>query len=206
MRRGAAWLAMAAVTAVAGCASQPTAVPTPSQPVPPPSAGATMPHSAYQGDLENRITVALKTAVGLDTVWVSDGPQGAILIGLSPSVLFEPQGAVLRGTTLGALAQIAAVLQADPYAVVQILGPRPAAGNACPSYRLSDRQADALASYWLQLGFPPSRLRFQGRDEDCATAAPGAASGLAEWGHLQLLVRPLVAGAEPQAYQPLEVP
>jgi hypothetical protein len=104
------------------------------------------------------------------------------------------------------LAQIAATLQADPYAVVQILGPRPTPGSACPSYRLSDRQAHALASYWLQLAYPAVRLRFQGRDEECSNSAQNLRGVPAEWGHLQLLVRPMVAGGEAQAYQPLEVP
>lgn len=202
--RGRWWLA-AFVAMLAGCASHPTTGPEITAPPPSASAAPTEPHSTYQGDLEGRVTAALKSAVGLDTVWLSDGPRGSVLIGLAPSALFAPQDAVLRGSALGALAQIAAALQADPYAVVQILGPRPA-GSACPSYRLSDREANALASYWLQLGFPAQRLRFQGRDEGCSNAAPSPPGTPAEWGHLQLLVRPLVAGAEAQAYQPLEVP
>lgn len=113
--------------------------------------------------------------------------DGSIRLQAASAVGFDVDSAELRPSSLDTLARIAKVAQAFNKTTVHVLANGRDARTVAFSQSLSDRRAAALAAYLNNQGIDDLRLRFEG----AANAKPGM---------LQILIKPIVTGAEPQAW------
>lgn len=114
-----------------------------------------------------------------------DGPALTLRLGADAS--FGTTGAQLQPAALEFYAQLAAVLKARPGTVAHILvSGEPGAGE--PAAELSARRATSVQTYLAACGVPGTRLRAEGR-------AGGQEA-------IELVIKPVVIGAETQAWVP----
>ena len=113
--------------------------------------------------------------------------DGSIRLQAASAVGFDTDSAELRPSSLDTLAGIAKVAQTFNKTTVHVLANGRDATAVAFNQSLSDRRAAALAAYLNAQGIDDLRLRFEG----AANARPGV---------LQILIKPIVTGAEPQAW------
>lgn len=113
--------------------------------------------------------------------------DGSIRLQAPTSMGFDTDSAELRPVSLDTLTKIAKVAQAFNKTTVHVFANGRDATAIAFSQSLSDRRAAALATYLNVQGIDDLRLRFEGS----VNANPGV---------LQILIKPIVTGAEPQAW------
>lgn len=111
---------------------------------------------------------------------------------------FETGTAQLQPRAMLACAEIASALAGAPASVVHVLVHGADPGSE-PSIGLSARRAASVQSYLLTRGLPATRVRAEGRGarEPVSTNAADAAN----W-RVELVIRPVVAGSEAEAWVP----
>jgi outer membrane protein OmpA-like peptidoglycan-associated protein len=114
-----------------------------------------------------------------------DGPTLMLRLGAQGS--FGTTGAQLQPAALEFYAQLAAVLKARPGTVAHILVSGEA-GSGEPATELSARRATSVQTYLAACGVPGTRLRAEGRRGERET--------------IELVIKPVVVGAETQAWVP----
>jgi flagellar motor protein MotB len=131
------------------------------------------------------------------------GPVLRLRVGAPES--FAPDGAQLRPEALLFYAEVAEVLRAAPSFVLHVIGHGDDAPGEEPATGLSSRRAATVASYLRSRGASAARLRAEGRaarEPLVAASDAGAAANR----RIELVFRPVVAGAEPAAWMPPEPP
>ena len=112
---------------------------------------------------------------------------GVLLLRLGAQGTFGAAGAQLQPAALSFYAQLAGILKARPGTVAHILVlGAPASGE--PYTELSARRANSLQNYLASCGVPGTRLRAEGRR--------------GEGERIELVLKPVVVGAEAQAWVP----
>jgi outer membrane protein OmpA-like peptidoglycan-associated protein len=114
-----------------------------------------------------------------------EGPTLMLRLGAHGS--FGTTGAQLQPAALEFYAQLAAVLKARPGTVAHILVSGEA-GSGEPATELSARRASSVQTYLAACGVPGTRLRAEGRRGERET--------------IELVIKPVVVGAETQAWVP----
>jgi outer membrane protein OmpA-like peptidoglycan-associated protein len=114
-----------------------------------------------------------------------EGPALTLRLGAHAS--FGITGAQLQPAALEFYAQLAAVLKARPGTVAHILVSGEA-GSGEPATELSARRANSVQTYLAACGVPGTRLRAEGRR--------------GEHEAIELVIKPIVLGAETQAWVP----
>lgn len=191
--RGA--LAAAAALWLAGCASTP-------KDIGPYGAGVSQgqgPQSApiaagneykFQADLNRRVSdLLLRDPEGL--ILPMPRSDGLSQIRINEDA-FKPGSGELLPVAVDTLGKLAQTLQTTGGCVIHVLGerkPNQPAGGA----DLGERRSTAVAAVLAQLGLPPTRIRAESRVQ------PGSADGVI------LVIRPVVAGHEEEAYMPPQV-
>jgi len=115
-----------------------------------------------------------------------DGDVLKLALGADES--FGPASAQLQPAALALYAQLAAILTRRPGTVAHILVRGKWASDE-PSTELSARRAVSLQNYLASRGVPGTRLRAEGRD------AAGSET-------IELVLKPIVAGRETEAWAP----
>jgi outer membrane protein OmpA-like peptidoglycan-associated protein len=115
---------------------------------------------------------------------------GALLLRFGATESFGGSGAQLRPAALAAYAELARILSGRPGTVAHIVV-RGDAGlpSSQPALGLPARRAASLQAYLATRGVPGTRLRAEGR-ADAETEA------------IEVLLKPIVAGREPEAWIP----
>jgi flagellar motor protein MotB len=117
--------------------------------------------------------------------FVQQGPT--LMLRLAAQGSFGTTGAQLQPAALEFYAQLAAVLKARPATVAHILvSGEPASGE--PATELSARRASSVQNYLAACGVPGTRLRAEGRRGESEA--------------IELVIQPVVAGSETQAWVP----
>lgn len=116
-------------------------------------------------------------------------PDGSIRIQAWTATDFEVDSAELRPLALDALDRIAKVAKTYNKTVLHVLADGRDAKVVTFSQSLSDRRAAALASYLGLQGIDGTRVRSEG----ASRLNPGL---------LQIVIKPIVSGAEQQAWMP----
>lgn len=118
---------------------------------------------------------------------VSQLADGSIRLQAWIATGFETDSAELRPLALDALNRIAKIVKTYNRTVVHVLADGRDAKTIAFSQSLSDRRAAALAAYLDLQGVDGTRVRSEG----ASRLNPGM---------LQILIKPIVSGAEPQAW------
>jgi len=118
---------------------------------------------------------------------VSQLPDGSIRLQAWTASGFETDSAELRPLTLDSLNRLAKVVRTFNKTTVHILANGRDATVPAFSQSLSDRRAAALAAYLDGQGVDDTRMRFEG----ATRLQPGM---------LQIVIKPIITGAEPQAW------
>jgi outer membrane protein OmpA-like peptidoglycan-associated protein len=113
--------------------------------------------------------------------------DGSIRLQSATAAAFETDSAELRPSALDALSRIAKVTKTFNKTTVHILANGRNVSAAAFSQSLSDRRAAALATFLNVQGVDGTRTRYEG-------------SANAQSGTVQILIKPIVMGAEPQAW------
>lgn len=113
--------------------------------------------------------------------------DGSIRLQSVTAAGFETDSAELRPSALDALSRIAKVTKTFNKTTVHVLANGRSASAAALSQSLSDRRAAALATYLNVQGVDGTRTRYEG-------------SANTQSGTVQILIKPIVTGAEPQAW------
>lgn len=124
--------------------------------------------------------------------------ENFVRLRLGADEAFETGTATLSPRALLALAEFASTLQQAPASVVHVLVHGADPGGE-PATRLSSRRAASVQSYLLARGVPATRVRAEGRDAREPVSDNLAAA--ANW-RVDLVVRPVVTGAETEAWMP----
>lgn len=131
---------------------------------------------------------------------LSRGAEPYIRVRLGADESFGPGSAQLRAPVLALYAEIGEVLKGAPSVVTHVLAHGDAATTAEPWTDLTARRAAAVESYLVARGVPPTRLRAEGRGAaEPATADAGAGSVNRR---IELVLKPVVAGQEAEAWMP----
>lgn len=123
---------------------------------------------------------------------------GSVLkLRLGAAESFAPADAELLPTALPFYARLADALRQRPGTVAHVLvhGDAPASE---PATDLTARRAAALRAYLLSRGVPETRVRAEGR----ALRQPAGADGAAANVRVEIVIQPIVAGREAQAWMP----
>lgn len=149
--------------------------------------------TALQADLVQR----LSSAAGVP-VQVGRTPEAFVRVRLGADEAFEAGTAQLQPRALLVCAEIASALGAAPASVVHVLV-HSADPEAEPATALTARRAASVQSYLLARGLPAARLRAEGRGgrEPLSPDVADAANG-----RIELVIKPVLAGAEAQAWIP----
>ena len=196
-------LTLTLTLALAGCATPLKSTLPPATGLPDFSgmAGATVgPHEVMaqdarlHGDLEQRLA-ARDWGVPLQ---VGRTAEGFLRLRLAADESFEPGTAMLTPPAMLVLTETASALAQAPACVVHVLAHGADLGDE-PAVSLSARRAAAAQSYLLARGLPATRVRAEWRGaREPAAADPAAAANR----RLELVVRPVISGAEAQAWMP----
>lgn len=143
----------------------------------------------YLYDLNARLRAAA-AALGADSRlrWLprADGLPCLRLDGAA----FRAGSGELDAASLSSLDSIAQVLTHSGAYVVHVLGERGDEAGTAPGSELGERRAAAVAAVLSRLGVPDARLRALSREQ------PGSSGGVL------LIVKPVIAGQEPEAWVP----
>jgi outer membrane protein OmpA-like peptidoglycan-associated protein len=169
-----------------GCAAQPPAP----LPAPPPVATAAI-APAEQPAVDQALAAMIRQqAAEAGQPWLQAVVRDDGLPSLSlADAAFAGDSGELRAAALLPLARLATRLVASPAIVIHLIGERLGDGPT-PASDLGERRAAAVAAVLRQFGVPPVRLRFESHP------VPGHAGGVA------MVLRPIVAGHQEQAYRP----
>lgn len=123
---------------------------------------------------------------------------GSVLkLRLGAAESFAPTGAELLPSALPFYARLADTLRRRPGTVAHVLvhGDAPAGD---PAADLTARRAAALRAYLVSRGVPETRLRAEGRGLRQPATADAAAANV----RVEVVIQPIVAGREAQAWMP----
>lgn len=123
---------------------------------------------------------------------------GSVLkLRLGAAESFAPADAELLPSALPFYARLADTLRRRPGTVAHVLvhGDAPASD---PATDLTARRAAALRAYLVSRGVPETRLRAEGRGLRQPATADGAAANV----RVEVVIQPIVAGREAQAWMP----
>ena len=202
MRARLAWVGLAA--ALGGCAAGlsstlPATAPVTSYV----GAGApAVPLSALDAEL-TRIQGLLERRVARRAwsvpVQLTRAPEAYLRIRLGADESFLPASAQLQPAALVLYAEIGDVLLAAPATVAHVVVHGDTAADD-PSADLTARRAASVQSYFATRGIPGTRVRAEGRaNREPATVEPGAEAANRR---VDIVVQPIVAGSEMQAWAP----
>lgn len=182
----ARWLGVVAGLALAGCAGSPA---QPQREGPGPEAVAAGQVQAHLKGLRKALESIPVTAIGQRELKVA--LRGSALFFDVPAVgSFEPGNAQLRIDALKPWAGVAEEAARWGAVVVQVRG---LAGPDAESQSLAERRAASLAEFLVARGLAPGRVRHE------HLLDPGRAD------RVELVLRAVVVGREPEAWMPPEV-
>lgn len=181
------------IAALAACAHQGVGGTLP--PVAPPVSSyvgigiESLPAKAVPDYMAQEYSALSKTlAEGGSKAWqLSQLKDGSILLQAAAAVGFDTDSAELRPSALDACARIARIAQGFNKTMVHVSVSGRGATPAEFSQSLSDRRAAALSAYLGVQGIDDMHLRYEG-------------STSAKSDSVQILIRPIITGAEPQAW------
>jgi outer membrane protein OmpA-like peptidoglycan-associated protein len=148
-----------------------------------------------QAELERRLSAQAWTV----PVQIGRTPEGFLRVRFGADESFAPDDAQLQASALLPYTETAGVLKQWPATVIHVLA-HGAEGQADePSTDLTARRAASVLSYLGSRGLPPTRLRAEGRGprEPLAIERGDAANR-----RVELVVRPVIAGREREAWMP----
>lgn len=195
--------AAVAALALAGCATRlPSTLPPPA---PPPDyvsvSSAALAPAAVEPELQ-RVQAELSRRLGARDwgvpVQVGRLGEAMLRVRLGADESFEPGSAELMPQALLLYATIADVLAQSPACVVHVLAHADRDSGDEPAVDLTARRAASVRSYLSRRGVPATRLRAEGRGaREPISEDPGAADR-----RIEIVLRPIVAGREAEAWQP----
>ena len=115
---------------------------------------------------------------------------------------FDFDSAALKPAFLPTLDKVAGVLQRFDRSVVHIIGYTDSTGTAVYNQVLSERRARSVAGYLGAHGVDPGRLQTEGRGENEPRATNATEAGRQLNRRVEILIKPVVEGDEPRAYEP----
>ncbi|PID66768.1 MAG: cell envelope biogenesis protein OmpA [Gammaproteobacteria bacterium] len=137
---------------------------------------------------------------GINVTRVDDA---TIKLNLPESITFAVDKSNLNPAVYPSLNQIAAVLNKYPKTAVHVLGFTDSTGSDEYNMGLSQRRAQAAASYLASQGVVQGRLAVRGYGEGYPIADNGTASGRAQNRRAEIYIRAIEKGNEQAAYNPI---
>lgn len=162
---------------------------------------AAVPFAALDAELTRLQRELERRVAGRDwgvPLQLSRGAEASLRVRVGADESFDTGTAQLQIGILQLYAEIAAIVRTAPAVThVVVHGDR---SDADPAADLTARRAASVLNYLVTQSVPPARLRAEGRAaRDPATReAEGAATNR----RVELIVKPIIAGQEAQAWQP----
>lgn len=128
--------------------------------------------------------------------------DGSLKVGVASDATFDVDSAQLKPQALDTYARVAKVLKDYPKTVIWVIGHTDNTGSVAYNQQLSERRAQAVASFLISQGVPPERVREEGRGESDPVASNATAAGRRANRRVDVIIRPIVQGQEAAAYQP----
>ena len=150
--------------------------------------GAIGGYVGYRMDEQIREIDEATAGSGID---VSQTPDGnAILVNL-PDLTFATDSAQISPSLRAGLDEVAASLIKYPNSLIDVMGHTDSVGREDYNLGLSERRAEAVASYLSQRGVPRSRIQTIGYGEQYPIASNETADGRAQNRRVEIKITPL---------------
>ncbi|ROR29844.1 OmpA family protein [Inmirania thermothiophila] len=133
---------------------------------------------------------------------ITELPDGSLKVGVASEATFELDRYDLRPQALQTFAKIADVLRRYDRTVIHVVGHTDSTGPEGYNQALSERRAEAVASFLVAQGVPAERILTEGRGEREPVAPNDTPEGRRRNRRVDIVIRPVVEGREAEAYAP----
>ncbi|MGH8455541.1 MAG: OmpA family protein [Stenotrophobium sp.] len=156
----------------------------------------------YMAELRAEMAQQLSPELKQQELSLAALADGSLLLRVTGDVSFEPDSGQLQVSALDLYSRIAAVLRQYGHCVIHVVGHEDASVSEPAAQSLSERHAASLAAYLGRQGVSAARLRYEGRGAREPVASNQTAEGQRQNRGVDLVIKPVVTGREPQAWMP----
>lgn len=136
-----------------------------------------------------------------DELRITEMEGDALRVGIASDATFEFDSAELKPGSRATYDRIARVVNDFEQTVIHVVGHTDSTGPALYNQGLSERRAESVALYMRSRGVDGDRLVIEGRGENEPLATNSTADGRRQNRRVDIVIKPIVEGAEGRAYR-----
>ncbi|MDN5938656.1 MAG: OmpA family protein, partial [Salinisphaera sp.] len=133
-------------------------------------------------------------------LYITEMPGNALRIGIASDYSFAVDSAELTLGAKATFAKIANVLKDYDSTAVHVVGFTDSSGAAEYNMKLSQRRAEAVASFLGSEGVPYARMRTWGRGETQPIASNQTKAGRSRNRRVEIVIKPIIKGQAGDAF------
>jgi outer membrane protein OmpA-like peptidoglycan-associated protein len=157
---------------------------------------------AYMDRQRQALEASLADEQRREALDITDVGDNTLKIGIASDATFAFDSAEIQSRFRPTYRKIATVLRDYEKTVVHIVGHTDSTGPADYNQRLSERRAESVGLYLRDRGVNGDRLIYEGRGERQSVASNETPEGRRQNRRVEIYIKPIVEGDEPEAYEP----